>query len=85
MDILDECDALLDLHSYNSPEGEAFAITKSNGYDFVSRMNVPLVASGLATWDMVVITTCLGAERLVYVSSVGRVITMRFLHRLLNV
>ena len=46
MDILDECDALLDLHSYNSPEGEAFAITESNGYDFVSRINVPLVASG---------------------------------------
>lgn len=46
MDILDTCDALLDLHSYNSPEGDPFAITESNGYDFVSRINVPLVASG---------------------------------------
>jgi succinylglutamate desuccinylase len=46
MDILDQCDALLDLHSYNSPTGDPFAITEANGFEFVSKIDVPIVASG---------------------------------------
>ncbi|MBP9822378.1 MAG: succinylglutamate desuccinylase/aspartoacylase family protein [Candidatus Pacebacteria bacterium] len=48
MDILDECEALLDLHSYNSESGDQFAITEENGYDLVSKMDFPIVASGFS-------------------------------------
>jgi succinylglutamate desuccinylase len=46
MDILDGCDALLDIHSYNSEEGEPFAITSERGYDLASILNVPIIATG---------------------------------------
>ncbi len=48
MDIMDECEAVLDLHSYNSEFGEAFAITESSGYELVAKMNFPIVASGFS-------------------------------------
>lgn len=43
MKILDSCDALLDLHSYNSNEGEAFAICEKNAYDLVGGMDLTIV------------------------------------------
>jgi succinylglutamate desuccinylase len=48
MDIMDECDALLDIHSYNSSIGDQFAITEENGFDLVSMMDFPIVASGFS-------------------------------------
>ncbi len=48
MDILDECEALLDIHSYNSETGDQFAITEENGYDLISKMDFPIVASGFS-------------------------------------
>lgn len=46
MDILDSCDALLDLHSYNSQSGEAFVIAENNAKDFFSKLDVSIVAQG---------------------------------------
>ena len=48
MDILDSCDALLDLHSYNEPSGEAvpFAICEPDCQDIVKNFNVPIVIDG---------------------------------------
>ena len=46
MDILDQCDALLDLHSYNSEAGEPFVIAESNARDITQKLNVAIVASG---------------------------------------
>lgn len=49
MDILDKCDALLDIHSYNSKTGEQFAITEKRGFKIVDKMDFPIVASGFST------------------------------------
>ncbi len=46
MDLLDTCDALLDLHSYNSESGEPFAIAEMNADDIVKKFNVGIVAEG---------------------------------------
>lgn len=48
MDILDTCDALLDIHSYNSKSGNQFAITEENGFELLKKMDFPIVASGFS-------------------------------------
>jgi succinylglutamate desuccinylase len=48
MDILDKCDALLDIHSYNSKTGDQFAITEKRGFKIVDKMDFPIVASGFS-------------------------------------
>ncbi len=45
MGILDECDAVLDIHSYNSPTGEQFSFCESNGYDVLKNMDFPIIVS----------------------------------------
>ncbi len=51
MDILDKCDALLDLHSYNEPSGEAipFAICEQDCTEAVKNFDVEIVVSGFDT------------------------------------
>lgn len=48
MDILDTCDALLDLHSYNERLGEStpFLICESDCFELVSKMDFKIIASG---------------------------------------
>jgi succinylglutamate desuccinylase len=46
MDILDDCDALLDLHSYNSLEGVPFVIAEKNAEDFTNLLDVEIVTEG---------------------------------------
>ncbi len=48
MDILDQCDALLDIHSYNSKSGDQFAISEKRGYKVLQKMNFPIVGSGFS-------------------------------------
>lgn len=48
MKILDECEALLDIHSYNSETGDQFAITEPEGFEIVKKMDFPIVASGFS-------------------------------------
>ncbi len=48
MDILDKCEALLDIHSYNSKTGSQFAITEKRGFKVIQKMNFPIVASGFS-------------------------------------
>ena len=48
MDILDQCDALLDIHSYNSKSGDQFAISEKRGYKVLRNMNFPIVGSGFS-------------------------------------
>lgn len=49
MEVLDKCDALLDLHAYNEPYCEAipFAICESNGLDIVNKFGVRYVLTGI--------------------------------------
>ena len=49
MDLLDTCDALLDIHSYNSETGEQFAISEKRGLKVLHKMNFPLVAMGFSS------------------------------------
>ncbi len=49
MDILDKCEALLDIHSYNSPAGDQFAISEPSGYKILEKMDFPIIASGFST------------------------------------
>ena len=46
MDVLDTCDALLDLHSYNSETGDPFVIAEKNAQDFTSLLDVEIIAEG---------------------------------------
>lgn len=48
MDLLDTCDALLDIHSYNSETGDQFLITEDNGLELASKLDFPLVATGFS-------------------------------------
>ena len=45
MRVLDECDAVLDIHSYNSETGEQFAFCEPNGYDIIKKMDFPIIVS----------------------------------------
>jgi succinylglutamate desuccinylase len=45
MGILDGCDAVLDIHSYNSPTGGQFSFCEQNGYDVLKIMDFPIVVS----------------------------------------
>lgn len=49
MNILDSCDALLDLHAYNEPHGEAtpFAISEPNANEIVSTFDLAFVVKGV--------------------------------------
>ncbi len=46
MDILDECDALLDLHSYNSDSGDPFVIAEPNAHEITRLLDVEIIAEG---------------------------------------
>ncbi len=48
MDLLDTCDALLDIHSYNSEMGDQFLITEDNGLELAAKLDFPLVATGFS-------------------------------------
>jgi len=48
MRLLDKCDALLDIHSYNSKNGEQFAISEKRGLSILKKMNFPIVAMGFS-------------------------------------
>ncbi len=48
MKILNKCDALLDIHSYNSPTGNQFAICEKNAHKIVQKMDFPIVVSGFS-------------------------------------
>lgn len=49
MDVLDECDALLDLHAYRkaNSEGTPFVICEADAYNFVSKTDFPIILSGI--------------------------------------
>lgn len=64
MDILDTCDALLDIHSYNSPTGDQFLITEHNALDLAGKLDFPVVGTGFS--DM-------GAGSDGYMSSRGKI------------
>jgi succinylglutamate desuccinylase len=49
MKILDTCDALLDLHSYNSKTGNQFAISEKRGFKILKKMDFPIIVSGFST------------------------------------
>ncbi|MEX0931216.1 MAG: succinylglutamate desuccinylase/aspartoacylase family protein [Candidatus Paceibacterota bacterium] len=49
MDLLDTCDALLDIHSYNSPTGSQFAISEKRGFPLLKKMNFPIVVTGFSS------------------------------------
>lgn len=46
MDLLDQCDALLDLHGYNGPEDQPFLICEPNALELASKLNFSIVSSG---------------------------------------
>lgn len=46
MGILDECDALLDLHAFKSEQGEAFVICEEDSFDAAGIFDVDVVSSG---------------------------------------
>ena len=46
MKILDECDALLDLHAFPNSQGEPFAICEQEAFDIAEKFNVPVISSG---------------------------------------
>lgn len=48
MNILDRCDALLDIHSYNSKSGDQFAISEKRGHAILKKMNFPIVGTGFS-------------------------------------
>ncbi|MES2216393.1 MAG: succinylglutamate desuccinylase/aspartoacylase family protein [Patescibacteria group bacterium] len=45
MEILDQCDAVLDIHSYNSPDGKQFSFCEPNGYEIIKLMDFPIIVS----------------------------------------
>ncbi len=45
MAILDQCDAVLDIHSYNSLSGRQFSFCEPNGYDIIKLMDFPIIVS----------------------------------------
>jgi len=53
MNILDTCDAMLDLHAYNEPLGESkpFAICEPDCLDIVKSFDVSIVVSGLKEYE----------------------------------
>ncbi len=53
MELLDTCDALLDLHSYNEPYGEStpFAICEKDCIEIVSNFDVPIVLTGIDQYE----------------------------------
>lgn len=53
MDILDKCDALLDLHAYSEPLGESipFLITEDNSEHITKNMDFGFIAKGIDTLE----------------------------------
>lgn len=49
MDLLDTCDALLDLHAYNETNGEPvpFVLTETNALDLVSKLDISTIVTGI--------------------------------------
>ena len=60
MGILDQCDALLDIHSYNSPSGDQFSFCEPNGYDILKLMDFPIIVSRLDPDPTMYSTTTMG-------------------------
>lgn len=48
MKLLDACDALLDIHAYNSRTGNQFAICEPNANRIVQKMDFPIIVSGFS-------------------------------------
>lgn len=48
MDLLDTCDALLDIHSYNSKTGDQFAISEKRGFPVLRKMDFPIIGAGFS-------------------------------------
>ena len=46
MDVLDKCDALLDLHSFTNPDGQSFSICEDNMFEIANRVDAPVVSFG---------------------------------------
>lgn len=49
MPLLDESDALLDLHSYSGPEDQPFLIGEANCFELASYLNFPIISNGWST------------------------------------
>jgi succinylglutamate desuccinylase len=46
MKILDECDALLDLHAFHNEGGEPFVICEENSFEIAKKLDVPVISCG---------------------------------------
>lgn len=46
MKLLDSCDALLDLHAYNNPEGPVFAICDGEATKIAEIFDIPIISNG---------------------------------------
>lgn len=53
MDLLDTCDALLDLHAYNQKNGESvpFVLCEEDGKDIVSQFDIPIVVTNIDAYE----------------------------------
>lgn len=49
MEILDKCDALLDIHSFSNPKGKPFAICEKQSFELAKKIDVPAISSGWCT------------------------------------
>ena len=72
MALLDECDALLDIHSSNSREATPFIICEEDGLAIAETLDFPIVSTG---WDALEpggpTVRCSTGARLGYVSNAG--------------
>jgi succinylglutamate desuccinylase len=49
MDLLDECDALLDLHNFPDPNGQAFIICEPDGLEIAKLLGTEIISTGWTT------------------------------------
>lgn len=49
MRILDECDALLDIHAFNDERGKPFIICEKNSFELAQQLQFPIISTGWAT------------------------------------
>ena len=50
MEILDQCDALLDIHASNIPNSTPFVICEEDTFPFTEKINFPIISTG---WDAI--------------------------------
>jgi succinylglutamate desuccinylase len=48
MKLLDDCDAMLDLHAYNEPEGDPFVMTETVGLEVADIFDVSIISTNWA-------------------------------------